>query len=263
MTKERSLAAHYDASFYEDQKGGSFSTAREVIPVLISLVQPRSVLDVGCGVGSWLAAFMEHKIDDVAGVDGDYVDRDQMMIPASRFMGVDLRSKIDLKRQFDLVMSLEVAEHLPTSCSESFVETLTTHGKVVLFSAAIPGQGGTNHINEQWPAYWQSLFEARGYVLVDCLRDRFWDNRKVGACYRQNMMLYVERSRLSADPELVREFERAKNLPLSVVHPEVFSAVLSRPPSLRELLRALPHALSESIRLRAKRIGKLIRLGAR
>jgi len=243
----------YNHSFFEDQKGVSSNSARQVVPFVISLVHPSSVLDLGCGVGTWLAVFLEHKVEDVVGVDGDYVDPSEMMIPPSRFVAADLAHRVELGRQFDLVISLEVAEHLPASSSESFVETLTTHGKVVLFSAAVPGQGGTNHINEQWPAYWKRLFEAREYLLVDCLRDRFWNNQEIVSCYRQNMMLYVDRTRLAGDPKLLQEYDRGKDRPLAVVHPALFEAVLKRRPGLRELARGLPYAVSQTIRIRARR----------
>jgi 2-polyprenyl-3-methyl-5-hydroxy-6-metoxy-1,4-benzoquinol methylase len=61
---------------------------------------------------------------------------------------------LDLEKEFDLVVSLEVAEHLPASAADQFVNTLVKHGKKILFSAAIPGQGGQDHLNEQWPDYW-------------------------------------------------------------------------------------------------------------
>lgn len=180
------------------------------------------------------------------------------MILASQFVAADLAHGVELGRQFDLVISLEVAEHLPPSSSESFVETLTTHGKVVLFSAAVPGQGGVNHINEQWPAYWKRLFEAREFLLVDCLRDRFWNNQEISPCYRQNIMLYVDRTRLAGDPKMLQEYDRGKDRPLAVVHPALLEEVLKRTPGLRELARGLPYAVSQTIRIRARRAAAVL-----
>ena len=71
---------------------------------------------------------------------------------------------------------LEVAEHIPPECADIFVESLTWGlAPVIMFSAAVPGQGGTLHLNEQWPAYWASKFAQHGYVLIDCLRPQLWD----------------------------------------------------------------------------------------
>lgn len=251
---ESSPKDRYDPAFFEDLRQGAFESAREIVPYLITLLQPTSVLDVGCGVGAWLAVFMEHNIEDILGVDGNYLRREQLVIPPAKFVAADLSHTIDLRRRFDLVITLEVAEHLPATSSATFVDALTAHGTAIFFSAAVPGQGGTHHVNEQWPEYWKGLFEARNFVLIDCLRYRFWDNVKVAACYRQNMMLYVDRNRLTADPNLRCEYERRNGSPLSLVHPEVFAAALRRPLGLRKLVHAVPRAVSESVRARAARV---------
>jgi SAM-dependent methyltransferase len=252
----------YGASFYENQQGWSYRAAQEVVPPLISLLRPANVLDVGCGIGTWLKVFMEHGIEDVQGIDGEYVNPSQLMIPKEKFLAADLTQKIDLKRQFDLVLSLEVAEHLPFDSSASFVENLTAHGKVIVFSAAVPGQGGVSHINEQWPDYWKILFEARGYTLVNCLRRRFWSNKRIAPWYKQNMLLYVDKVYLLGHPKLLEEHDRSKNLLLSVVHPDLFAQVRSslteasdHPPGLRKIMHALPHAVSRAVRVR---VGKFV-----
>ena len=64
----------------------------------------------------------------------------------------DLAQPLQIDRRFDLALSLEVAEHLPPECGSEFVQTLTDLSSVILFSAAIPFQGGTDHLNEQWPS---------------------------------------------------------------------------------------------------------------
>ena len=98
------------------------------------------------------------------------------MIAREKFLGTDLTQPINLNRRFDLVVSLEVAEHLPSEAAANFVETLTKHGSIILFSAAVPGQVGTNHQNEQWPRYWDGLFAVHGCRCVDCLRGLLWND---------------------------------------------------------------------------------------
>jgi 2-polyprenyl-3-methyl-5-hydroxy-6-metoxy-1,4-benzoquinol methylase len=81
--------------------------------MIIAAVQPNTVIDVGCGVGTWLAVLAENGVADVWGIDGDYVDRALLEIPEERFLPHDLTKPVRLERRFDLVLCLEVAEHLP------------------------------------------------------------------------------------------------------------------------------------------------------
>jgi hypothetical protein len=102
------------------------------------------------------------------------------------------------------------------------VEDLTRHGSLVMFSAAIPSQGGENHLNEQWPSYWADLFAAKGYVAVDCLRRRIWDDERVAFWYAQNLVLYVTPERLEQLPALKREHDLLQGRVPSLVHPSLF-----------------------------------------
>lgn len=171
-------ASPYGPSFYAGQSDGSLRSARAIAPIVTDLVKPRSVLDVGCGVGTWLAAFAELGVTDYLGVDGDYVDRTALRIPSERFVSMDLASPVSLGRRFDLAVCLEVAEHLPLSAAAGLVGFLTEAAPVVLFSAAVPGQGGTCHVNERWPPFWRLLFERRGYSRLDPIRPRVWRNER-------------------------------------------------------------------------------------
>jgi SAM-dependent methyltransferase len=161
------------------------------------------VVDFGCGQGAWLSVWRGAGAS-IVGVDGPYVDPSQLLIDAAAFHAADLAKPIDLGRRFDLVQSLEVAEHLPATKAEQFVETLTAHGPLVLFSAAIPGQGGENHINEQPLGYWRAIFRRRGYVPIDFMRPQLVNDADVEQTYRYNMMLYVNETGLASLPETMR-----------------------------------------------------------
>ena len=152
------------------------------------------MLDVGCGRGVWLATWQRHGASDVVGVDGPYIERSRLHIPPNLFLARDLAQPLALERRFDLVESLEVAEHIPEAMAEQFVDSLTRHGSLILFSAATPGQGGEHHINEQPPAYWQAKFNARGYELFDFLRPRLLANKDVYLWYRHNVFVYAHQS---------------------------------------------------------------------
>ena len=132
------------------------------------------VLDVGCGIGTWLKAFEECGVKDYLGLDGNHVNRSLLKIPAEKFRVQNLLESFRLNRKFDLVISLEVAEHLDEKISDQFVKGLVEHGETIVFSAAIPYQSGQNHVNEQWPAYWQQKFEKHGYYFHDVIRPKIW-----------------------------------------------------------------------------------------
>ena len=113
------------------------------------------------------------------------MDRSLLHIPEERFLPHDLTKPIHLERRFDLVLCLEVADHLPADSAPTLMDSLVSLGPVILFSAAIPYQGGTHHLNEQWPLYWARYFDARGYLAVDCVRNQIWQLDDVQWCYAQ------------------------------------------------------------------------------
>ena len=206
--------------FYEWMKVGSRRSATAIVPFLVDLLEPHSVVDFGCGTGSWLKVFQEHGIDDVLGLDGGEIDAALLEIEPGQFRRTDLRDSLRLERSFDLALCLEVAHYLPPESAEGLVASLTALAPAVLFSSAIPGQGGEG-VNPQWPSYWAERFEAHAYVCVDCVRPRIWDQRGVEVWYAQNTLLFAERSLLERRQRLAEEFERGRGRPLSVVHPRL------------------------------------------
>lgn len=193
----------YDADFYRYLASFAARSARVVVPRLTAFLPVRSVADFGCGQGAWLSVWRDVGAS-IVGVDGPYVDPRRLLIEAGDFHAADLGEPIDLGRGFDLVQSLEVAEHLPATKAEQFVATLTAHGPRVLFSAAVPGQGGENHINEQPLDYWRAIFRKRGYAAIDYLRPQLRNDAAVEPSYRYNMILYVHEMHLASLPEAVR-----------------------------------------------------------
>jgi hypothetical protein len=212
----------FGAGFHRAIRDGARRSAEVVVPLVLGLMRPRSVIDVGCALGSWLAVFREHGIEDVWGVEGAHLDRTRLEIPAERLLVRNLEHPFSLDRRFDLVVCLEVAEHLSPRAAEPFIASLTQLGPVVLFSAAIPFQGGVRHFNEQWPEYWAALFQARGYLPVDCIRRKIWTDTRVSWWYAQNLLAFVARDRLSEYPALAREQELTDPLSLARVHPRLY-----------------------------------------
>lgn len=148
------------------------------------------MIDVGCAQGDWLKAFADRNVSDTLGLDGDYVDRGKLAIPADKFRATNLARQFQVDRRFDLVVCLEVAEHLPEAEARRFIADLVRLGDLVLFSAAIPDQGGTGHVNEQWQDYWRDLFACHKYFACDLIRPRIWGDRRVAWWFQQNIILY-------------------------------------------------------------------------
>ena len=212
----------YTENFYKKHQRGSRRSAREIVPLVIELIRPQSVIDLGCGSGIWLSVFREHGIQDYFGIDGNWIDKKMLEIPEEQFLSFDLKNPFQMDRQFDLVMSMEVVEHLPSQCAEIFVESLVRLAPVILFSAAIPLQGGTDHVNEQWPEYWVRYFDEKGYVVIDCIRKKIWQNENVEWWYAQNLLIFVRRDHLESCPLLKREFKNTDLSQLSIVHPRKY-----------------------------------------
>jgi SAM-dependent methyltransferase len=197
------IVHEYGTDFYRFLASFAVRSAQRAVPELAAVVPIRNVVDFGCGQGAWLSVWAAAGAT-VIGVDGPYVDRRSLLIDPGDFRAADLSASIDLGRQFDLVQSLEVAEHLPPSKAAQFVETLTAHGACVLFSAAVPGQGGENHLNEQPLGYWRAIFRERGYCAVDYLRPLICHDPAIARWYRCNIMMYVREDAVASLAEAVR-----------------------------------------------------------
>ncbi len=220
---EQQPARLYDEAFYAAQAPGSARSAAVALSLLFAWTRPRRVVDVGCGVGTWLHVASLLGAETVTGFDGDHVAPETLLIPPGCFLPIRLEcdspaaSLPQHQRRFDLVMSLETAEHLPHARSAGFVRELTELGDLVLFSAAIPFQNGTGHINEQWPEFWAMLFHAEGFSCFDPLRPLLMSRPEVDWWYAQNILLFARRG--SPAEAALPEHSRADRQPLSRVHP--------------------------------------------
>ena len=218
--------AAYDSGFYDTIRTGTQRSAKSLVPILIAELDLRpgsKVIDVGCGEGWWAETFADHGLE-VLGVDGGYVESSPL---GDRFIPHDLRGPLPshLHGRFDVAVSLEVAEHLPPARATGFVDDLVALAPIVVFSAAIPGQGGTGHINEQWPAYWSALFEGHGYAVSGALRFAIWDSTSIENWYRQNLLIAARYDRVDQYPDL---FDSPVAHPIPIVHPVLYDHVRPR-----------------------------------
>jgi len=181
----------YDADFFQWVEATARESARRILPLVRDIFHPNSVLDVGCGSGTWLETWNKLGVPDFNGVDGSYALKSPLQIDKEHFKIADLAAGFDCGRQFDLVQSLEVAEHIAPERAEAFVAALAAHGDIILFSAARPGQGGEFHVNEQHPAYWRKLFAKHGYRMFDPIRPQFVNDNAIAPWYRYNLFVFV------------------------------------------------------------------------
>jgi SAM-dependent methyltransferase len=230
----------YTEEFYNRKyEFGARRSAKEVLPIVLELVKPQRVIDVGCGIGIWLSVLEELGVKELWGIDGGWVDRKALKIKEERFLEFDLTKPFKVDRNFDLVVSVEVAEHLPAKSARTFVDSLVGLGPVILFSAAIPYQGGVNHFNEQWPDYWVRLFQERQYAVIDCIRKKIWNNERVEWWYAQNIMIFAELSYIEKDSLLRKELECNKKNQLSIVHPRKYLDLLDNHKKTSQRLKDL------------------------
>ena len=159
-------------------------------------ITPRSVIDVGCGLGQWLHVFLSSSALKVKGIDGHHVPVGESFISEEDRLRIDLEEFIVAKSDecFDLAVCLEVAEHLDFSLADALVDKLGSLSNTILFSAAIPGQTGENHVNEQPHSFWLDKFEEKGYLVLDPFRKLFWNDPRVNWWYSQNLFLICKPS---------------------------------------------------------------------
>ena len=248
-------AQPYDDAFYLSDDGASLQSARVVVPMLMSLVQPKTVIDVGCGLGGWLKAFQEHGVERVRGIDGPWVDPARLLIDFEDFQPMDLRTPaVRFDERYDLALCLEVTEHLPYRSGTRLVRMLTQMSPVIVFSAAIPGQGGTAHINEQWPRVWESEFKRYDFVRLDPIRPRVLQDRRVAFWYRQNLYVYAARDLITRSPLLRAEQHEPKWDSLEIIGTYILDDLVRRQDSLRGILSAIPRVAKRALQRRLSRL---------
>jgi len=233
------MKKYYGHTFYKDRHQKTVYSANTILSIVVdALPKLHSAVDFGCGVGTFLSVLKEKGAEEIQGIDGPWVNRDLLEIPQQNFRQVNLEDKIELHRRYDLAISLEVAEHLRPEAAETFVESLVNASDFILFSAAIPFQGGKDHNNEQWPDYWEALFNERGYDILDIVRRKIWDEKEIPTWYRQNTLMFVKQERVN-DLRMPGPDNNGHHSPVALVHPETYDQLFSVRGSLKLFRRAI------------------------
>ncbi len=244
----------YNDTFFDYINQSARASAKPLIALLFPKLRPASVIDLGSGRGVWLDEWQRAGASDVLAVDGDYVNREQLAVAPEDFLAADLTKPVKTGRRFDLAQSLEVGEHLPTEASETLVDSLTAASDRVLFSAAVTGQGGEFHVNEQPLSFWQDLFAARGYVAFDCVRPHLKDNTDIAPWYRYNAVLYVNAAGRAGLPDDILKTEVAAGQPVRNAGNLVWRIRLAVVNTLpRGLVTSIAQARAMVLAMRARR----------
>jgi len=184
----------YDRAYYTKPWRKKLSTLVEkIMRWTVAEFGPfRSSFDLGAGCGDWSWPLVEAGTEAWA-VDwsGDAIS---LMPQELRNLKHDLRKPLDLERAFDLVICVEVAEHLPESAADTLCQTIVRHcGKLLIFTAAPPSQGGTGHINCQPKGYWKSKLVGLAYLPGETKRMKAGWGKVLGGRFRylsQNLMVF-------------------------------------------------------------------------
>jgi SAM-dependent methyltransferase len=220
----------YSQGFYVSRQEASLRSARLVLPYVFELATPKTVIDFGCGTGTWLAAAKAAGAERVLGIEGAWISNASPLLAADELKVADLNVPIAAPERFDLAISLEVAEHLGAERAPGFVADIARASDVVLFGAAIPGQGGTGHVNERWQSYWIELFRAQGYRCLDVVRPRFWNEADVLPWYKQNAFLFTSEAAYARVKARLPANTPDSAGPTDLVHPDLYARLFRDPP---------------------------------
>jgi hypothetical protein len=183
---------------------------------IVARFYPKSVVDIGCGFGGMLASLKEKGVNHITGYDKHHPSKVSLL--PSEYTRHDLTSPCIISSRSDVCVCTEVAEHLVEAHARPLVSNLCNIASVVVFSAAVPLQGGLGHRNEQWQSWWSKLFAAKGMFPHSDFRDAMWNNEIVSPWYIQNLIVYANR-------ETASKYGLTRCTSLDVVHPRLWSSI--------------------------------------
>ncbi|MCF8469033.1 MAG: class I SAM-dependent methyltransferase [Sneathiella sp.] len=222
------MGLRYKEKFYLKRRKLAYQSAKNIIPVIKQFYQFDSVADFGCADGVWLSVFNELGINDFVGVDGPWVNQDRLLIPLENFSAINFSNQMPkFDRTFDLSICIEVVEHLSDERGKYLISNLCNVSNIILFSAAVPCQGGTGHVNEQRQSYWKEEFDKHDFLPYDIIRKTFWSNETVNVIYKQNMFLYISKF-LTDLNERLEPWQITDDDYIDLIHPDLYELRVSK-----------------------------------
>ncbi len=208
----------------------NLASAIEVIEVIWPWIADiGSFADLGGGMGSWSKALELKGISNFNLIDHPLTPVENILIEnKSNFTPVDLELDLPVYEHYDLVICTEVFEHFSEKRALELLEWINASTDFILFSAAIPRQGGLGHVNLQRHAYWHEKFSNLGFSFFDGFKPEIISNQGIKYWFRQNLFLY-HRGKFT---------ERFQNLS-NITNPEfelVHKSILNKPIGRKEWL---------------------------
>ncbi|NEQ79577.1 MAG: class I SAM-dependent methyltransferase [Moorea sp. SIO2I5] len=200
-------AFDYNSEYFTSE---IFDTNYQAIAsTIVKTYQPKRVAEFGCGPGHLTRELARLGVE-VTAVDG-YSEPD-FSESSIEFHKLDLNDEVAIANRFsnhnfDLAISLEVAEHLEPETSPILISWMTSVAPIVVFSAAVPSQSGHGHINLHSRDYWHRLFTKHNFVVADRIREKLRQIPNVAPWYRYNIIDYLQAEHSQA-PEILEVIER-------------------------------------------------------
>ena len=238
-----------DEYLFSATRESAYSAAKRVVPHILRLFKspPATAVDLGGGLGGWCRAFMDQGITKAVRIDHPSIRRQDLQVSEDCFLPHDLDAGLEPVGRFDLAISIEFAEHVKPDRSEWVVDFLTRSADVVVFSAAIPRQGGLGHLNERWPWYWDARFKARGFAMFDYLRPLLMPDLAIPYWLRQNLRVFVKAEQAGA--VFTPGLRECVANDFALVH----ASIVERPFGLRESAELFCRALKRALSSRSNR----------
>jgi len=227
--------------YIHEKKVHNLEIPQQIVPEILKYFKIRTVIDMWWWIWAFTKVFLDNGIDAIC-VDWPWVNKNNLYIDEKYFIERDFEQYNVFWKKYDLAFSLEVAEHLQEKSAKNFVKTLCNCADYVIFSAAVPYQWWQNHINEQSPEYWKTLFENEWYEICDCLRILFRDNKKIPWWYKNNIFLYHKK--WTNIPNGLND-----KWPLYTIHPDAYEELKVIFNSPRKTFRHLIWVILEKLKI--------------
>lgn len=215
-------------------------------PVFNILGVPASLLDIGGGAGSWCATAKDLGVQRVCLVDACPPNQVIPELSHDEQVQANLEAGIPNMGRFDLAICIEVIEHLTDDAANRLIGQMASCTNFVLFSAAIPGQGGIGHISERFHDYWHAKFSLFQFETYDVVRPMLISSSDIASIHRQNLFLYAKKGcahSLADLPQICEDME--------LIRAEHLKSLYNKEPiDLRTALGAIPNALTRTIKRR-------------